>query len=245
LDFDNLAEAEEKLTMKELVEYYDATTTGGKRKNTRKITTKNTRKNTKKITKKNTRKNNKFRKGKGFSLESPKTPKSSKLSKSLVPKLYNVIEQIIINTLKSLTLKEFININIIPIEEQLNVEIDTSISSKSLARKHANLKTSPKTYKQEKTSYKESESLEYLIKYNYSSSINLKNANIQNKYYINIVRQRHNKIHENNKKILDVLELNSGIKLKEKVITTPKRLNGTLKKKSLNKSFNPISIMAF
>ena len=172
-------------------------------------------------------------------MESPKTPKSSKLSESLVPKLYNVIEQIIINTLKSLTLKEFININIMPTEEQLNVEIDTTITSKSLTRKRANLKTSPKT------SYKESKSLEYLIKYNYSSSINLKNANIQNKYYINIVRQRYNKIHENNKKILDVLELNSGIKLKEKVITIPKRLSGTLKKKSLNKSFNPISIMAF
>jgi hypothetical protein len=107
LDFENLAEAEEKLTMQELVGYYDDTTTGGKRKNTRKITTKNTRKittkNTRKITtkntRKNTRKNNKFRKGKGFSLESPKTPKSSKLSESLVPKLYNVIEQIIINTL--------------------------------------------------------------------------------------------------------------------------------------------------
>jgi len=132
-----------------------------------------------------------------------------------------------------------------PIEEQLNVEIDTTITSKSFTRKRANLNTSPKTYKQEKTSYKESESLEYLIKYNYSSSINLKNANIQNKYYINIIRQRHNKIHENNKKLLDVLELNSGIKLKEKVITIPKRLSGTLKKKSLNKSFNPISIMAF
>ena len=238
LDFDNLAEAEEKLTMQELVEYYDATTTGGKRKNAR-----------------NTRKNDKLKKGKGISPESPES--SMSFEPSLEPKLYNAIEQIIMNKLKSLTLKEFININIniMPTEEQLNVEIDTGVTSKSLTRKRAKSNPNPKTYKQGKTLSKRSKSLGSLIKFdsafsninyvsNYSS-INFKNANIQNKYYINIVRQRHNKICETHKKILDVLELNSGIKLKEKVISKPKRLSGTLKKKSLNKSYSPTSIMAF
>jgi hypothetical protein len=241
LDFDNLAEAEEKLTMQELVGYYDDTTTGGKRKNAR-----------------NTRKNEKLKKGKGISPESPISPISSmSFEPSLEPKLYNAIEQIIMNKLKSLTLKEFININIniMPTEEQLNVEIDTGVTSKSLTRKRAKSNPNPKTYKQGKTLSKRSKSLGSLIKFdsafsninyvsNYSS-INFKNANIQNKYYINIVRQRHNKICETHKKILDVLELNSGIKLKEKVISKPKRLSGTLKKKSLNKSYSPTSIMAF
>ena len=35
------------------------------------------------------------------------------------------------------------------------------------------------------------------------------------------------------------------IRLKEKVINTPKRLSGTLKKKSISKSYSPSSIMAF
>jgi len=37
----------------------------------------------------------------------------------------------------------------------------------------------------------------------------------------------------------------SDIRLKEKVINTPKRLSGTLKKKSISKSYSPISITAF
>jgi hypothetical protein len=79
------------------------------------------------------------------------------------------------------------------------------------------------------------------------SSINLSNMNmnIQNKYYINIVRQRHNKISENHKKILAIMELNSKIRLKEKVTSKHKRLTGTLKKKSFNKSNSPTSVMAF
>ena len=86
LDFDNLAEAEEKLTMQELVGYYDDTTTGGKRKNARK----NARRNT--------RKNEKLKKGEGLSPESPESPESSmSFEPSLEPKLYNAIEQIIMN----------------------------------------------------------------------------------------------------------------------------------------------------
>ena len=69
--------------------------------------------------------------------------------------------------------------------------------------------------------------------------------NIQNKYYINIVRQRHNKISETHKKILTMIELNNRIKLKEKVTSKHKRLTGTLKKKAFNKSSSPTSVMAF
>ena len=237
LDFENLAQAEEKLTMKELVEYYDDTTTGGKRRNMR-----------------NTRK------GKSVSPKSSKSPKSSMSSKSpkssepsLAPKLYNAIEQIIMNKLKSLTLKEFQTINIMPSDEA-NIVFDTSIASKSLTRKRAKSNPNPKTSKYGKTLSKRSKSLGSLIKSDGSfpykvdaiySSINFKNMNIQNKYYINIVRQRHNKISETHKKILDAMELNSSLRLKEKVISKPKRLTGTLKKKSLNKSTSPTSIVAF
>jgi hypothetical protein len=158
------------------------------------------------------------------------------------------------NKLKSLTLKEFQTINIMPSDEA-NIVFNTSIASKSLTRKRAKSNTNPKTSKYGKTLSKRSKSLGSLIKFdsafsninyvsNYSS-INFKNANIQNKYYINIVRQRHNKISETHKKILDVLELNSGLKLKEKVISKPKRLSGTLKKKTISKSSSPTSIVAF
>jgi hypothetical protein len=229
LDFDNLAQAEEKLTMKELVEYYDETTTGGKRKN-----------------------RNYTRKGGSLSPKSLKSPKSA-----ISPKLYNIIEQIIINKLKSLSLEEFKTINIIPVdEESLNV-FTASKTYNSLTRKRGKSNPNPKTYvssKLERTLSKRSKSLGSLIKSNHAlinnsnanySSINFKNMNIQNKYYINIVRQRHNKISETHKKILDAMELNSGLRLKEKVISKPKRLTGTLKKKSLNKSTSPTSIVAF
>ena len=247
LDFENLAQAEEKLTMKELVEYYDETTTGGKRKN-----------------------RNYTRKGGSLS---PKSAKSAKSPKSAIsPKLYNIIEQIIINKLKSLSLEEFKTINIIPVdEESLNV-FTASKTSNSLTRKRGKSNPNPKTYvssKLERTLSKRSKSLGSLIKSNHAlinnsnanySSINFKNMNIQNKYYINIVRQRHNKICETHKKILDVLELNSRsseisgisgisgiseIRLKTKVISKPTRLSGTLKKKSISKSNSPTSIMAF
>jgi len=244
LDFENLAQAEEKLTMKELVEYYDETTTGGKRKN-----------------------RNYTRKGGSLSPKSPKSLKSAKSAKSpkslksaISPKLYNTIEQIIINKLKSLSLEEFKTINIIPLdEESLNV-FTASKTSNSLTRKRGKSNPNPKTYvssKLERTSSKRSKSLGSLIKSNHAlvnnsnatySSINFKNMNIQNKYYINIVRQRHNKICETHKKILDVLELNSRfseIRLKTKVISKPTRLSGTLKKKSISKSNSPTSIMAF
>ena len=237
LDFENLAQTEEKLTMTELVEYYDDTTTGGKRRNM-----------------KNTRK------GKGFSPKSSRTPKqrstkSSLAEPSLEPKLYNAIEQIIMNKLKSLSSKEFQNINIMPLDEA-NIVFNTSISSKSLTRKRAKSNPNPITSKYGKTLSKRSKSLGSLMKskgsfpYNFNatySSINFKNMNmnIQNKYYINIVRQRHNKICETHKKILDVMELNSGLRLKEKITRKPKRLTGTLKKKSFNKSTSPTSIMTF
>ena len=210
--------------MKELVEYYDDTTTGGKRRNA---------------------KNARYtRKGRGLS---PKSPKS--------PKLYNMIEEIIINKLKALSIKEFTNINIMPLDEA-NIVFNTNITSKSLTRKRANSNPNPKTSKRGKTLSKRSKSLESLMKSNDAFSYNVNaiysfinfknmNMNIQNKYYINIVRQRHNKICETHKKILDMTELNSRIKLKEKVISKPKRLTGTLKKKPLNKSTSPTNIMAF
>jgi hypothetical protein len=225
--------------MTELVEYYDDATTGGKRRNM-----------------KNTRK------GKGFSPISPKSPKQrsaksslAEPSPSLEPKLYNAIEQIIMNKLKSLSSKEFQNINIMPSDEA-NIVFDTSITSKSLTRKRVKSNPNLKTSKYGKTLSKRSKSLGSLMKSNGSfpynvdaiySSINFKNMNmnIQNKYYINIVRQRHNKICETHKKILHVMELNSGLRLKEKVISKPRRLTGTLKKKSFNKSTSPTSIMAF
>ena len=242
LDFENLANAEEKLTMKELVEYYDATTTGGKRRNAR-----------------NTRKE------RGLSPKSPKSPKlsvspkSPKLSVSpkspKSPKLYNMIEEIIINKLKALSIKEFTNINIMSLDEA-NIVFNTNITSKSLTRKRADSNPIPKTSKRGKTLSKRSKSLESLMKSNDAFSYNVNaiysfinfknmNMNIQNKFYINIVRQRHNKICETHKKILDMTELNSRIKLKEKVISKPKRLTGTLKKKPLNKSTSPTNIMAF
>jgi hypothetical protein len=166
-------------------------------------------------------------------------------------------------------LEEFKTINIIPVdEESLNV-FTASKTSNSLTRKRGKSNPNPKTYvssKLERTSSKRSKSLGSLIKSNRAlvnnsnatySSINFKNMNIQNKYYINIVRQRHNKICETHKKILDVLELNSRfseisgisgisrIRLKTKVISKPTRLSGTLKKKSISKSNSPTSIMAF
>jgi hypothetical protein len=242
LDFENLANAEEKLTMKELVEYYDATTTGGKRRNAR-----------------NTRKERDLLPKSPKLSVSPKSPKSPKLSVSTKspksPKLYNVIEEIIINKLKALSIKEFTNINIMHLDEA-NIVFNTNITSNSLTRKRANSNPNPKTSKRGKTLSKRSKSLESLMKsndafsYNVNaiySSINFKNMNmnIQNKFYINIVRQRHNKICETHKKILDMTELNSRIKLKEKVISKSKRLTGTLKKKPLNKSTSPTNIMAF
>jgi hypothetical protein len=242
LDFENLANAEEKLTMKELVEYYDATTTGGKRRNAR-----------------NTRKERDLLPKSPKLSVSPKSPKSPKLSVSpkspKSPKLYNVIEEIIINKLKALSIKEFTNINIMHLDEA-NIVFNTNITSNSLTRKRANSNPNPKTSKRGKTLSKRSKSLESLMKsndafsYNVNaiySSINFKNMNmnIQNKFYINIVRQRHNKICETHKKILDMTELNSRIKLKEKVISKSKRLTGTLKKKPLNKSTSPTNIMAF
>jgi hypothetical protein len=146
-------------------------------------------------------------------------------------------------------------------EEPLNV-FDNNKTSKSLTRKRTmsipNLVTQSKV---ERTLSKRSKSLGSLINSNgtyssnfnyniiYSSSpISLKNANIQNKHYIDFIRQRHAKIGKNHKKILDILDLNSDIsdiRLKEKVINTPKRLSGTLKKKSISKSYSPISNAAF
>ena len=146
-------------------------------------------------------------------------------------------------------------------EEPLNV-FNNNKTSKSLTRKRTmsipNLVTQSKV---ERTLSKRSKSLGSLINSNrtyssnfnyniiYSSSpISLKNANIENKYYIDFIRQRHAKIGKNHKKILDILDLNSDIsviRLKEKVINTPKRLSGTLKKKSISKSYSPSSITAF
>jgi hypothetical protein len=150
-------------------------------------------------------------------------------------------------------------------EEPLNI-FDINKTSKSLTRKRTmsmpNLVTQSKV---ERTLSKRSKSLGSLLKSNgayssnynsvysyiYSSiSINLKNANIENKYYIDFIRQRHAKIGKNHKKILDILDLDlnsdiGDIRLKEKVINTPKRLSGTLKKKSISKSYSPTGIMAF
>ena len=159
-------------------------------------------------------------------------------------------------------------------EEPLNI-FDNNKISKSLTRKRTmsipNLVTQSKV---ERTLSKRNKSLGSLInsdetyssKFNYNSvysyiyssiSISLKNANIENKYYIDFIRQRHAKIGKNHKKILDILDLNSDIgdiidigdigdiRLKEKVINTPKRLSGTLKKKSISKSYSPTGIMAF
>ena len=146
-------------------------------------------------------------------------------------------------------------------EEPLNV-FDNNKTSKSLTRKRTmsipNLVTQSKV---ERTLSKRSKSLGSLINSNgtyssnfnyniiYSSSpISLKNANIQNKHYIDFIRQRHAKIGKNHKKILDILDLNSTnsiLRLKEKAINTPKRLSGTLKKKSISKSYSPISNTAF
>ena len=146
-------------------------------------------------------------------------------------------------------------------EEPLNI-FDNNRTSKSLTRKRAmSIPNLVRQSKVERTLSKRSKSLGSLINSNgtyssnsnyntiYSSSpITLRNANIENKYYIDFIRQRHNKIGKNHKKILDILDLNSDngdIRLKEKVINTPKRLSGTLKKKLISKSYNPTSIMAF
>jgi hypothetical protein len=154
-------------------------------------------------------------------------------------------------------------------EEPLNI-FDNNKTSKSLTRKRTmSIPNLVRQSKVERTLSKRSKSLGSLLKSNgayssnynsvysyiYSSiSINLKNANIENKYYIDFIRQRHAKIGKNHKKILDILDLNSDIgdigdtgdiRLKEKVINTPKRLSGTLKKKSISKSYIPTSIMAF
>jgi hypothetical protein len=224
LDFANLDKTEEKLTMKELVDYYDEQTmSGGTAKNTRKIT--------------------KVKKGRGL------TPKSSQLPKQRSPKLYNIIEQIIINKLKSLSSKEFENINIMPLDDA-HIVFTTKIVN-SLTRKRAKSNPTPKISKQGKTLSKRSKSLESIIKsntsipYNFNTNysfINPTNMNIQNKIYIDIVRRRHNKIHENHKKILAIMDLN-GIKLKEKKPSNPKIFSRTLKKKSISKSSSPTSIM--
>ena len=58
------------------------------------------------------------------------------------------------------------------------------------------------------------------------------------KPYIDLVRRRHNKIHQDHLHMLNIMELNSGIRLKEKVSSKSKRLSGTLKKKSFTKSSN-------
>ena len=140
-------------------------------------------------------------------------------------------------------------------EEPLNI-FDNNKTSKSLTRKRTmsmpNLVTQSKV---ERTLSKRSKSLGSLMKsnsvsfYNASSNaIDYKNTNIYNKFYIDLIRRRHNKIQENHKKILDILDLNSDIgdiRLKEKVINTPKRLSGTLKKRSTSKTLSPTSIMAF
>lgn len=143
-----------------------------------------------------------------------------------------------------------------PLDEEPIDVYDNNRTSKSLTRKRAKSNPNPKTYKQGIILSKRSKSLSSLMKskgvfpYNFNaiySSINLSNMNmnIQNKYYINIVRQRHNKICETHKKILDILDLNSSIRLKEKVSSAPKRLSGTLKKKPIQKSSSPTRIMAF
>ena len=62
--------------------------------------------------------------------------------------------------------------------------------------------------------------------------------NINNKPYIDLVRRRHNKIQQDHLHMLNILELYSGIRLKEKVSSKSKRLSGTLKKKSFTKSSN-------
>ena len=143
-----------------------------------------------------------------------------------------------------------------PLDEEPIDVYDINRTSKSLTRKRAKSNPNPKTYKQGIILSKRSKSLGSLMKsngvfpYNFNaiySSINLSNINmnIQNKYYINIVRQRHNKICETHKKILDILDLNSSIRLKEIVTSKHKRLSGTLKKKPIRKSSSPTSIMAF
>ena len=67
------------------------------------------------------------------------------------------------NKLKSLSSKEFQNINIMPLDEA-NIVFNTSISSKSLTRKRAKSNPNPITSKYGKTLSKRSKSLGSLMK---------------------------------------------------------------------------------
>ena len=137
-------------------------------------------------------------------------------------------------------------------EEPLNI-FNNSKTFNSLTKKRAKSNPSPYTQsKLNKTLSKRSKSLTSLMKsnsvsfYNASSNaIDYKNTNIYNKFYIDLIQRRHNKTQENHKKILDIMDLNNHIKLKEKVTKQSKKFSGTLKKRSTSKTSSPTSIMEF
>ena len=246
LDFNNLNLTQEELKMEDLVGYYDDQTTGGSLRNRR------TSRSAKRSAIRSARSIRNAIKTKKSSLEINKSTQQQSTKSSLVPKAYTLIEQIIINTLKSLSLEEFENINIMPLDNNILNDIDTIVTSKSDTLRRA--KSNPELHmssKLEKTLSKQSKSstsastsisIASLLKsnsifihnFNYRS-INYKNININNKPYIDLVRRRHNKIHQDHLNMLNVIELYSGIRLKEKVSTKSKRLAGTLKKKSFTK----------
>ena len=138
-----------------------------------------------------------------------------------------------------------------PLDNNMFNDVDTIVASKSDTLRRA--KSNPELHmssklektlsKQSKSSALTSTSIASLLKsnsifihnFNYRS-INYKNININNKPYIDLVRRRHNKIHQDHLNMLSVMELYSGIRLKEKVSSKSKRLAGTLKKKSFAKS---------
>ena len=241
LDFDNLNLAQEDLKMEDLVGYYDDQTTGGSLRNRRTSRSARSIRNAIKTRK---------------SLLGINKPTQKQTTKSsLVPKLYTLIEQKIINTLESLSLEEFENINIMPLDKNMLNDVDAIVTSKSDTLRRA--KSNPELHmssKLEKTLSKQSKSstsastsisIASLLKsnsifihnFNYRST-NYKNMNINNKPYIDLVRRRHNKIQQDHLHMLNILELYSGIRLKEKVSSKSKRLSGTLKKKSFTKSSN-------
>ena len=218
--------------MKELVEYYDDLTLGGSLRTTRNRRTGKTRR-TGRTGK--TRRTDKNRKAAGFSRTNTTTRKSSKeiIKSPLSAKLYNLIEGLIINTLKSLSLEEFQTINTMPLDDYPLNDVEIMSTSKSDTLKSVNSKSKSKSVIK----------LNSVVSYNYKS-INYKNTTIQDKLYIDLVRRRHNKIQENHKKILTILDLSTSIKLKEKKTSKSKKLSGTLKNKTISKSTSPTSIMA-
>ena len=240
LDFDNLNLAHEDLKMDDLVGYYDDLTTGGSLRNRRTRRTARTARSIR--TARSARSARSIRTGQSIrtrknSIGLNKSIQRQSKKSSLMPKLYTAIEQLIINTLKSLSLEEFENINIMPLDEDTLNEVETFETSES------NPTPNPKSHMSSKQSKPLLRS-NGVVSYNYRSN-NYKNTNIQDKLYIDIVRRRHNKIQDNHKKILAILDLNTSIKLKEKETSAPRRLSGTLKKKSISKSASPTSIMAF